>query len=124
MKLIKNLLMIIVLVVVGVVAYRFVMGERTLTERENRGHALYESGDYAGAYAVYDTALQQAEERSGSQGNAGRIARLRRQMAKCLVMQAEDPARPLVESLELYRRADDLDSTVITDPNIRRLLKK
>ena len=88
--------------------------KRQLILQENQAVELQNQDQYAQAATLYEALLPRAQ---GEQA-----ARLRGNLAVCYVAMAEDPAIPVKDGLELYRKAHALDPKAVTNPAILKRL--
>ncbi len=91
---------------------------RELTHKENRGVRAFNSNNYEEAAAIFEEVLRESPDHEAS-----RERRVERHLARSYKNKADDPGRPLSESLELYRKANDLDESIIEDEMIKKLLE-
>ena len=101
-------------------AYAWIARERQFVVRMNAGMAALSEERFQTALEIFEQLLKGLEPGR----DADKIASAGEAAARCHLALAEDPARPLAESVEHYRAAERLKPGIVDNPAIRRLLEK
>ncbi|MCF7855107.1 MAG: hypothetical protein K9N51_09945 [Candidatus Pacebacteria bacterium] len=122
-KVLFNLIVLVALAVAVFWVADLLLDIHKTAKLENKAHRAYSSQDWERAVTRYTDLLRRLEQADSFRLDRARVRRTRTRIAKCYVALGRNPELPLVESLELYRRATEYDADVITDKQIKRLLE-
>lgn len=116
-QLAKNAIMLVFILAAVWFVWRNIE-QRKVIAQENQAVALLDEGKYDEARVLFEQLLGNAKSEEARQ-------RHRANLARCYYAQAEDATgMALAEQAKLYRKAAELDPTIIQNPAIRLLLEK
>lgn len=117
----RTILKLLLFIVIGGMIAKggsMLLQHRELTHKENRGVSAFNNKNEEEAIAVFKEILRETPDHETS-----RQRRVGRHLARIYKDRADDPGKPLSESIELYRKANELDESIIENETIKKLLE-